>query len=258
MNALDLTADVLVIGGGPAATWAALKADETGADVVLTDKGYCGTSGGTASAGTGVWADIWLIAGGWPGCSMKPTSVSTSWPRPAIRSPALLVAEATVRGTGGIRITADDCATTVPGLYAAGDAAARELICGGFTGGGSHNAAWAMSSGSWAGVGAARFARTVGKGVRQRALSVGRHLGVGVHLAARKRRGNGPRQLDVHRGPGSDRKPWYGEAKRLPGAGSSPAPPAVSTSCGPGQDPSRRLRRWRRDRARLRATVHRL
>jgi hypothetical protein len=90
-----------------------------------------------------------------------------------------------------IRITADDCATTVPGLYAAGDAATRELICGGFTGGGSHNAAWAMSSGSWAGVGAARFARTVGKGVRQRALSVGRHLGVGVHIrcaeTARKR-----------------------------------------------------------------------
>ena len=33
-------------------------------------------------------------------------------------------------------------------------------ICGGFTGGGSHNSAWAMSSGSWAGAGAARFART--------------------------------------------------------------------------------------------------
>jgi succinate dehydrogenase/fumarate reductase flavoprotein subunit len=32
------------------------------------------------------------------------------------------------------------------------------LICGGFTGGGSHNAAWAASSGSWAGQGAGRFA----------------------------------------------------------------------------------------------------
>ena len=51
------------------------------------------------------------------------------------------------------------CATSVPGLYAAGDAATRELICGGFTGGGSHNAAWAMSSGSWAGAGAARVRR---------------------------------------------------------------------------------------------------
>lgn len=61
-----------------------------------------------------------------------------------------LLAEGTVRGTGGIRITGDDCATGVAGLYAAGDAATREEICGGFTGGGSHNAAWAISSGSWA------------------------------------------------------------------------------------------------------------
>jgi len=41
----------------------------------------------------------------------------------------------------------DTCATSVEGLYAAGDAATRELFCGGFTGGGSHNAAWTMSSG---------------------------------------------------------------------------------------------------------------
>ncbi|MFE4463092.1 FAD-dependent oxidoreductase, partial [Nocardia tengchongensis] len=52
-----------------------------------------------------------------------------------------LLAEGTVRGTGGIDVVDDDCATTVPGLYAAGDAATRERICGGFTGGGSHNAA---------------------------------------------------------------------------------------------------------------------
>ncbi|WP_280340248.1 FAD-binding protein [Nocardia neocaledoniensis] len=71
-----------------------------------------------------------------------------------------LLAEGTVRGTGGIDVVDDDCATTVPGLYVAGDAATRERICGGFTGGGSHNAAWAMSSGSWAGAGAARHART--------------------------------------------------------------------------------------------------
>jgi succinate dehydrogenase/fumarate reductase flavoprotein subunit len=67
--------------------------------------------------------------------------------------------EGTVRGTGGIRIAGAECGTSVPGLYAAGDAATRELICGGVTGGGSHNAAWAMSSGWWAGEGAARFAR---------------------------------------------------------------------------------------------------
>ncbi|MEU3642502.1 FAD-binding protein [Lentzea sp. NPDC034063] len=77
-----------------------------------------------------------------------------------------LLAEGTVRGTGGIRIVDDGCATTVPGLYAAGDAATRELICGGFTGGGSHNAAWAISSGSWAGRAAAEFARSLGRGTR--------------------------------------------------------------------------------------------
>lgn len=70
--------------------------------------------------------------------------------------------EGTVRGTGGLRIVNDSCATSVPGLYAAGDAASRELVCGGFTGGGSHNAAWAMSSGFWAGAGAAESRRRTG------------------------------------------------------------------------------------------------
>jgi succinate dehydrogenase/fumarate reductase flavoprotein subunit len=83
-----------------------------------------------------------------------------------------LLAEGTVRGTGGIRITGDDCSTTVPGLYAAGDAATRELICGGFTGGGSHNAAWAISSGTWAGRGAARHARSLGARAGTRRLLV--------------------------------------------------------------------------------------
>ena len=67
--------------------------------------------------------------------------------------------EATVRGTGGLRLVDERCATTVPGLFAAGDAATRELLCGAFTGGGSHNAAWAICSGYWAGGGAAAFAR---------------------------------------------------------------------------------------------------
>jgi succinate dehydrogenase/fumarate reductase flavoprotein subunit len=74
------------------------------------------------------------------------------------RFPVTLRLEGTVRGTGGLRIADESCATTVPGLYAAGDAATRELVCGGFTGGGSHNAAWAMSSGFWAGAGAADYA----------------------------------------------------------------------------------------------------
>ena len=50
-----LSADVLVVGGGPAGTWAAIKAAQAGADVVLADKGRCGSSGATASVGTGIW-----------------------------------------------------------------------------------------------------------------------------------------------------------------------------------------------------------
>ena len=48
-----LFTDVLVIGGGPAGTWAAIKAAQAGVDVVLADKGYTGASGATASVGTG-------------------------------------------------------------------------------------------------------------------------------------------------------------------------------------------------------------
>jgi succinate dehydrogenase/fumarate reductase flavoprotein subunit len=78
------------------------------------------------------------------------------------RFPVTLRLEGTVRGTGGIRIANEECGTSVPGLFAAGDASTRELICGGFTGGGSHNAAWAISSGHWAGSGAARHAKRAG------------------------------------------------------------------------------------------------
>ncbi|AYF78276.1 FAD-dependent oxidoreductase [Nocardia yunnanensis] len=92
-----------------------------------------------------------------------------------------LLAEGTVRGTGGIDVVDDDCATTVPGLYAAGDAATRERICGGFTGGGSHNSAWAMSSGSWAGRGAAAFALRSG---RPDASSLRGAGGIGLRPAA--------------------------------------------------------------------------
>ncbi|MFF5291306.1 FAD-dependent oxidoreductase [Paractinoplanes globisporus] len=91
------------------------------------------------------------------------------------RFPITLLLEGTVRGTGGIRVVDDDCSTGVPGLYVAGDAATRELICGGFTGGGSHNSAWAMSSGTWAGRAAARHAATLGPaGKRRRLTAAGR------------------------------------------------------------------------------------
>jgi succinate dehydrogenase/fumarate reductase flavoprotein subunit len=49
-----LTADVLVLGGGPAGAWTAIMAAERGASVVLADKGRVGTSGATAAANTAV------------------------------------------------------------------------------------------------------------------------------------------------------------------------------------------------------------
>lgn len=66
--------------------------------------------------------------------------------------------EGTIRGIGGLRIAGENCETTVPGLFAAGDAATRELVAGAISGGGNINSAWAVSSGQWAGTGAARFA----------------------------------------------------------------------------------------------------
>ncbi|NTZ18639.1 FAD-dependent oxidoreductase [Paenibacillus sp. JMULE4] len=86
------------------------------------------------------------------------------------RFPVTLRLEGTVRGTGGIEIVDEYCATKAPGLYAAGDAATRQLICGGFTGGGSHNAAWAMSSGTFAGKGAADYVRRTGTHAHRRNL----------------------------------------------------------------------------------------
>ncbi|MGR8024642.1 FAD-binding protein [Burkholderia cenocepacia] len=81
------------------------------------------------------------------------------------RFPVGLRLEGTVRGTGGIRLIDSDGRTDVPGLYAAGDAASREVIVGARTGGGSPNAAWAIATGSWSGEAAGRFAKTHG-GIR--------------------------------------------------------------------------------------------
>jgi succinate dehydrogenase/fumarate reductase flavoprotein subunit len=86
------------------------------------------------------------------------------------RFPVTLRLEGTVRGTGGIRIADRNCATSVQGLYAAGDAATRQLICGGFTGGGSHNAAWAISSGYFSGKSAAEYAQKLGEWGTQRSV----------------------------------------------------------------------------------------
>jgi succinate dehydrogenase/fumarate reductase flavoprotein subunit len=101
--------------------------------------------------------------------------------------PVTLRLEGTVRGTGGLAIADDGCATVVEGLYAAGDAATRELICGGFTGGGSHNSAWAISSGIYAGHAAAGFA----------ARRPTRDPGQASHLPAVGRLGEGELQRAV-------------------------------------------------------------
>lgn len=71
--------------------------------------------------------------------------------------------EGTVRGTGGIRLVGEDCSTSVAGLYAAGDAASREKVTGGRSGGGALNASWAISSGTWSGKGAAQYAVSQGR-----------------------------------------------------------------------------------------------
>ena len=55
MPPLCLDTDVLVVGGGPAALWAAMTARERGARVLLVDKGFAGASGVAAAATAGHW-----------------------------------------------------------------------------------------------------------------------------------------------------------------------------------------------------------
>ena len=50
---MEMVTDVLVLGGGPAATWAGVAAAESGASVILVEEGYVGRSGATAPANTG-------------------------------------------------------------------------------------------------------------------------------------------------------------------------------------------------------------
>jgi succinate dehydrogenase/fumarate reductase flavoprotein subunit len=85
-----------------------------------------------------------------------------------------LKAEGTVRGTGGIHIVSDDCATGVSGLYVAGDAASREPMTGAVSGGGAVNSSWALASGWWAGRGASAHAKRRGaKPFRTQVQSLG-------------------------------------------------------------------------------------
>jgi succinate dehydrogenase/fumarate reductase flavoprotein subunit len=87
--------------------------------------------------------------------------------------PVTLIAEGTIRGMGGIKVVDVDCQTAVGGLYAAGDAASRELVTGAVSGGGAINSAWALSSGCWSGRAAARRALTHGRRANQPAQPIG-------------------------------------------------------------------------------------
>jgi succinate dehydrogenase/fumarate reductase flavoprotein subunit len=80
--------------------------------------------------------------------------------------------EGTVRGIGGVRLRDEHGATDVPGLYAAGDTASRELLTGAISGGGGPNASWAIASGQWAGRGAARHAGALGRKANARSFAV--------------------------------------------------------------------------------------
>jgi L-aspartate oxidase len=96
--------------------------------------------------------------------------------------------EGTVRGVGGLRIADEDCGVGVPGLYAAGDAASRELVAGATSGGGAQNSAWALSSGHWAGQAATKFARRAAGRAARRSYPAGQ---VGL------RSGKGRREVDL-------------------------------------------------------------
>jgi succinate dehydrogenase/fumarate reductase flavoprotein subunit len=83
------------------------------------------------------------------------------------RFPVTLRYEGTVRGVGGLTIDANG-ATSVPGLYAAGDAASREPVVGAVSGGGGPNSTWAIASGAWAGRSAAAYAKGLGRRLHDR------------------------------------------------------------------------------------------
>jgi succinate dehydrogenase/fumarate reductase flavoprotein subunit len=81
--------------------------------------------------------------------------------------------EGTIRGTGGLRVIDDNCQSTVPGLFAAGDAASREIVAGASSGGGAQNSSWAMSSGLWSGRAAAQLAHRTSQRSDQHSRAVG-------------------------------------------------------------------------------------
>jgi succinate dehydrogenase/fumarate reductase flavoprotein subunit len=128
------------------------------------------------------------------------------------RWPIKLYGEGTIRGNGGLRIIDEDCGTTVAGLYAAGDAATRELATGAITGGGAVNSAWALTSGQISGAAAARCALAE----RGRAAGNARAIGtVGIHPRSDERAIDGKAiEKDVdHHMNGYQRALWRNAAQ---------------------------------------------
>jgi succinate dehydrogenase/fumarate reductase flavoprotein subunit len=81
--------------------------------------------------------------------------------------PVSFLLEGTMRAAGGIAID-DDLQTTVPGLFAGGDVTSREKLVGAGPPGGGPAAAWAFSTGSFAGHSAAAFSRRFARGIHSR------------------------------------------------------------------------------------------
>jgi succinate dehydrogenase/fumarate reductase flavoprotein subunit len=85
------------------------------------------------------------------------------------RFPVTLRYEGTVRGVGGIAVDATG-STSVPGLFAAGDAATRLSVVGAVSGGGGPNSTWAIASGVWAGRSAAKHSAKLGAHAAERRM----------------------------------------------------------------------------------------
>jgi succinate dehydrogenase/fumarate reductase flavoprotein subunit len=77
--------------------------------------------------------------------------------------------EGTIRASGGIAV-GTGAATTVPGLFAAGDTTSREKLVGATQSGAGPATAWAVASGSWAGHSATAFAHRYGNSIGSRSL----------------------------------------------------------------------------------------
>ncbi|MEV0079492.1 FAD-binding protein [Nocardia neocaledoniensis] len=100
------------------------------------------------------------------------------------RVPVRAVLAGTVAGSGGLALAGADCRSTVPGLFAAGAVAGREVVAGAAGATGGLRGAWALASGAWAGAGAAAFAAAAEHPTTGRPV-LGAGLGPHAHLDPR-------------------------------------------------------------------------